>query len=137
MIDIEESLKAFRAQVYTVVPKSDLAVQNIQFKPQQKKLWVSEIAIPATEGPNTTLKDMADCIFQYTINVPVNDRRGINVATKKALEIGNLWNSLDVVETANYKTSISSTSRSFQGRLIEDSKWYSVIVDINVKIYEV
>ena len=33
MIDIEESLKAFRAQVYTVVPKSDLAVQNIQFKP--------------------------------------------------------------------------------------------------------
>jgi hypothetical protein len=137
MIDSEEALKAFRDRIQTVVPKSDLMVQNRNFKPQGKKLWVSEISIPATEGPNTTLLDMAEYIFQYTVNVPVNDRRTINNATKKALEIGNLFESLEVIKTTNYKTSISSISRSFQGRLSESSKWYSIVIDVNVKIYEV
>ncbi len=135
MINSNEARKAFLQRLYTVVEKSDISFQNIKFDPKGKALWVSETFIPGPQGFSTSSGDYLEGIFQYTVSVPVTSRRGVTVVNDKSVEIGNLFSTAEVIETTNYKTSIDATLESFRGRL--DDKWYSIVVDINVKIYEV
>ena len=135
MINSNEIRKAFLQRLYTVVEKSDISFQNIKFDPKGKALWVAESFISGPQGFSTSSGDYLEGIFQYTLNVPVTSRRGITVINDKSIEIGNLFITAEVVTTTNYKTSIDATQESFRGRL--DDKWYSIVVDINVKIYEV
>jgi len=88
--------------------------------------------LPAVEEAATSSGDMISGIFQYSIFTPV--RQGDVLAVSKGVALGNLWETQEVVDTDNYRTSIDKTKCSFQGSL--DDIWFSYIIDVEFTAYE-
>jgi len=98
-------------------------------------LWMRENYLPIDEGYSDSVNgDQIQGIFQYSINALVGtfdvDVTGAGVA------LGNLFPTTTIIKTADYRISIDATKRSFQGVLVNGSKWYTVVIDVEFKAYE-
>jgi hypothetical protein len=142
MININEIREEFRIRILEsgLFSSSDIAWENIKFNPANKLLWLQENYLPIAEGRVTSLGDDLEGIFQYTINIPINDIAGDTVAVETGVALGSLFASSEVITTTNYKTSIAFTKCSFQGELNDSvgsrALWYSYIVDIQFRSFE-
>lgn len=136
MINILEIQKPFRQRVLDsgIFTQDQIAWENIVFKPSQKDLWCEEHYLPVEEGRVTSQGDAVDGIFQYSVHIPVGHPQGTTLAINSGVALGNLFTSSEIIETTNYKTSVTSTKCSFNGKL--DDKWYSYIVDITFRGFE-
>ncbi len=137
MIDFEEARAVFRSRIFLSGIFGDaIQWENRTLQDTEKgALWLAEQVLPVTEEFSSTGGDMLQAILQYNINIPANDVAGEAPATNAAKALGDLFNTAEVITTDNYKTSVSTPKRSFQGKL-EDA-WYTIIIDIELKQYEV
>jgi hypothetical protein len=134
MIDISEIQNALRLRIAQsgIIPVEDIAWENLHFSSQNKTLWMRENYLPATEEAATSSGDMVSGIFQYSIFTPVGKADVLAVNTGVA--IGSLFGTQEVIDTTNYRTSISRTKCSFKGSL--DDIWFSYIIDVEFVSYE-
>lgn len=133
MIDFEEFKSVVRERIYTADIFGDsIQWENVILSDDDKgSLWMSEAFLPASETFSTDKSDVLEGILSYSIMIPVGVSE--TIATNAGKELGGLFSTLEVIETINYKTSITSISRSAQGKF--DNAWYTVVIDLNFKQY--
>ena len=134
MIDISEIRQSFRQRLGEsgIIPAGSTEYENRDFEPTGKAFWVRENYTPAFENRVTSQGDNLGGVFSYTVFTPIGTAD--TLAVSKGVAIGNLWQTSEVIETANYKTSIVSTSCGFQGTF--DDVWYQYKVDIQIRAFE-
>jgi hypothetical protein len=137
MIDFEEARDVFRQRIFDAgIFGTAIQWENRILQADEKGiLWMTESYLPVTEAFNTASSDMIEGILQYNINITVGLPSGESTATDAAKALGNLFTTAEVITTENYKTSIGTPKRSFQGKL--DDAWYTIVIDIDLKQYEV
>jgi hypothetical protein len=137
MIDLEQIRAYFRTTINDsgIFPSDSIQWENSVFEPNSKALWMRESYLNVDEGfSDSTNGDQIEGIFSYSINVPIGSYD--SVATSAGVALGNLFPTATTQSTADYKISIDATKRSFQGKLSNDSKWYTVVIDVYFKAYE-
>jgi len=137
MIDFEQIRKYFSDTIIAsgIFASDAIGWSNVVFDPAGKSLWMKENYLPVDEGFSDSVNgDQLQGILSYSINVPIGAYA--KPATDAGVALGNLFPTTTIVETADYKISIDSTKRSFQGKLSNDSKWYTVVIDVHFKAYE-
>lgn len=137
MIDLEQIRQYFSDTIITSAIFDSDAIQweNVVFDPVGKALWMRESYLNVDEGFSDSVNgDQIQGILSYSVNVPVGAYA--KPATDAGVAIGNLFPTATIVSTADYKISIDATKRSFQGKLSNNSKWYTVVIDVEFKAYE-
>lgn len=137
MIDLEEIRKYFRTTIKdsAIFPADSIQWENAVFDPNGKALWMRESYLNVGEGFSDSKNgDQIQGILSYSINIPVGTYEG--AATTAGVALGNLFPTATIVSTDNYKISIDSTQRTFQGVLATGSKWYNVTIDVQFTAYE-
>ena len=137
MIDLNEVREPFRERIDQsgIFGAGEINWENLKFNPSQKSIWMQETYSPVAESFLTSQYDLLEGIFRYKVFGSVNSSKGDTEVNAKALALANLFTTAEIIETDNYKISLDSTSRGFQGRF--DDKWYMVAIDINFRAYEV
>ncbi len=137
MIDLQEVREPFRERIDNsgIFEADEINWENLKFNPSQKELWMQEAYLPVAESFLTSQYDLLEGIFRYKVFTPVNSSKGDTVANEKAIALANLFTNAEVITTDNYKISVDSVSRGFQGRF--DDKWYLITININFRAYEV
>ncbi len=137
MINVEQIRAYFSDTIIAsgIFASDAIGWENVVFDPSNKPLWMKESYLPVDEDFSDSVNgDQIQGIFQYSINTPIGSYA--KVAVEAGVALGNLFPTASVVDTADYKVSIDSTKRSFQGKLSNDSKWYTVIIDVYFTGYE-
>lgn len=137
MIDLEEIRDYFRTTIIDsgIFASDCIQWENTVFSPKGKSLWMIESYLNVDEGfSDSSNGDQINGIFSYSINIPIGSRE--TVATSAGVALGNLFPTASVVSTDNYNVSIDATKRSFQGKLSDNSKWYTVVIDVYFTGYE-
>jgi hypothetical protein len=133
MLDEIEIKNVFRANLENsgIVPKTSIAWPNVKFTPANSPIWVEFAYIPATEVFSSNSTDVLTAIMQHTINVPTDT--GTDYATGIGKQIGDLYESAEVIYTDDYGISIDSVQAQPAGKISD--LWWSYIVDVNIKVY--
>ena len=137
MIDLEQIRKYFRTTIVNSAIFASDAIQweNAVFDPSGKALWMRESYLNVDEGFSDSVNgDKVQGILSYSINIPIGTYEG--VATTAGVALGNLFPTATIVNTTDYKITINSTQRTYQGILSSGSKWYSLVVDVQFTAYE-
>ena len=137
MINFEEVRKYFSDTIIAsgIFASDAIGWENVTFSPSGKSLWMKESYLPVSEGFSDSVNgDQLQGILSYSINTNVGSYA--QGATEAGVALGNLFPTTEVITTDNYKISIDSASRTFQGKLSNDSKWYTVVIDVSFKVYE-
>lgn len=137
MINLEQIRKYFSDTIIgsSIFPSDAIQWENVVFDPQGKALWMHESYLNVSEGFSDSVNgDQIQGILSYSINVPIGAYA--KPATDAGVAIGNLFKTATIISTADYKISIDATKRSFQGKLGNNSKWYTVVIDVEFKAYE-
>ncbi len=135
MINAEQIRAYFRTAINdsAIFPADCIQWENLVFNPKGKALWMRENYLPVDEGFSDSVNgDQIQGIFSYSINIPIGISEA--TATTAGVALGNLFPTATIINTDDYKISIDSTKRSYQGRL--DDKFYTVVIDIAWKAYE-
>jgi hypothetical protein len=139
MINLEQIRAYFRTTINdsAIFPENGIDWENY-VRPADKpypSLWMRESYLNIDEGfSDSTNGDQIEGIFSYSINVPIGSFD--SVATSAGVALGNLFPTATTQSTADYRISIDATKRSFQGKLSNDSKWYTVVIDVYFRAYE-
>ena len=135
MINIEEVRDVFVKRIIdsSIFNNDDIQWENMNFNPEGKELWMTENIMPVLENFVSSDNDMAEYIAQYNISTPINNSRGSFDLNGKATQLGNLFKAGEMIVTDNYKTSVESIKKSFQGVLTEN--WFSIVIDVNFKVF--
>jgi hypothetical protein len=137
MINLEEIRQYFVDTIIAsgIFDSDAIGWENVAFKPSGKPLWMKESYLNVDEGFSDSINgDQLQGILSYSINVPIGSYA--QTATEAGVALGDLFPTASIITTGNYEISIDSTKRSFQGKLSNDSKWYTVVIDVYFKAYE-
>jgi len=136
MINFEEVRKYFSDTIIEsgIFASDAIGWENVTFSPSGKSLWMKESYLPVSEGFNDSKSDQLQGILSYSINTHIGSYA--QEATEAGVALGSLFQTAEIIITDNYKISIDSASRTFQGKLSNNSKWYTVIIDVSFKVYE-
>lgn len=137
MIDFEQVRQHFVDTIITsaIFDADAIGWENVVFEPKGKALWMKESYLNVDEGFSDSANgDQLQGILSYSINTPIGSYA--QGATQAGVALGNLFPTATIIETDDYNISINSTKRSFQGKLSNDSKWYTVVIDVEFKAYE-
>ena len=135
MINVYEIRDAIRTRIFEsgIFDLDEISYENKTFNPAGKTKWLNEYYLQIGETSLSDKSDDLQGIFQYTINVPINT--GDTLCDSIARQVGDLFGTREVVTTDSYRFSISNVERTFQGRLQQDSIWYSIVIDINFRVF--
>jgi hypothetical protein len=136
MINLEEIREYFRTTINdsAIFPADSIQWENKVFEPKGKALWMRESYLNVDEGFSDSQGDQLQGILSYSINTPIGSSESAGATAGVAL--GNLFPTATIASTTNYRISIDATKRSFQGKLSNDSKWYTIVIDVHFKAYE-
>ena len=137
MINLEQIRKYFSDTIITsgIFASDAIAWENVVFDPAGKSLWMRESYLNIDEGFSDSVNgDQLQGILSYNINVPIGAYA--KPATDAGVALGNLFSTATIVSTTDYNISIDSTKREFQGKISNDSAWYTVVIDVEFKAYE-
>jgi len=137
MINLEEIRQYFVDTIIAsgIFNSNAIGWENVVFKPASKSLWMKESYLNVDEGFSDSVNgDQLQGILSYSINVPIGSYA--QTATEAGRALGNLFPTASIVTTDDYHISIDATKRSFQGKLSNNSKWYTIVIDVHFKAYE-
>lgn len=138
MINLEQIRQYFVDTIIDseIFSADSIGWENVVFDPVEKSLWMKESYLNIDEGfSDSTNGDQLQGILSYSINAPMGSYA--QAATSAGVALGNLFPTTTVIQTDDYKISIDSTQRSHQGKLSNNSKWYTVVIDVQFTGYEV
>jgi len=137
MINLEQIRKYFSDTIIAsgIFASDSIGWENKVFDPAGKSLWMKESYLNIDEGFSDSVNgDELQGILSYSINVKIGAYA--KPATDAGVALGNLFPTATIISTTDYNISIDSTKRAFQGKLSNDSTWYTVVIDVQFKAYE-
>ena len=134
MINLEQIRDVFRQRIFDSGIFTAIQWENQVLDDSAKGgLWMAESYLPLDENfSDSTNGNQLEGIFQYYINSKLGTSE--EDITSATIQLGNLFNTAEVIETSDYKISVGTPKRSSQGKL--DDAWYTIIVEIDFKAYE-